>query len=93
MWALAVAAERWSRPTGLAVRGGAELANRSFCVGRRRVHVRVGGPANSLAVVLVHGVIVSSCYLMPLAVELADDRPVLVPDLPGYASANRRQDD
>jgi len=35
-------------------------------------------------VVLVHGVIVSSRYLMPLGVELADDAPVLIPDLPGY---------
>lgn len=34
--------------------------------------------------VLVHGVIVSSRYLLPLASELAADFPVLVPDLPGY---------
>jgi 2-hydroxy-6-oxonona-2,4-dienedioate hydrolase len=37
-----------------------------------------------LAVVLVHGVIVSSRYLMPLGDELAADFPVVVPDLPGY---------
>ena len=36
------------------------------------------------AVVLVHGVIVSSRYLMRAAVELATDFRVLVPDLPGY---------
>jgi 2-hydroxy-6-oxonona-2,4-dienedioate hydrolase len=41
-------------------------------------------PARERAVVLVHGVIVSSRYLMPLGVELAGDRQVLVPDLPGY---------
>lgn len=36
------------------------------------------------ALVLVHGVIVSSRYLMPLGVELADRYRVLIPDLPGY---------
>jgi 2-hydroxy-6-oxonona-2,4-dienedioate hydrolase len=41
------------------------------------------------AVVLVHGVIVSSRYLVPLAAELGRDRPVLVPDLPGAGLAAR----
>lgn len=36
------------------------------------------------ALVLVHGVIVSSRYLMPLGDELAADFPVVIPDLPGY---------
>ncbi|HEV2786199.1 MAG TPA: alpha/beta fold hydrolase, partial [Solirubrobacteraceae bacterium] len=40
--------------------------------------------ASVTPVVLVHGVIVSSRYLLPAAVELAADVPVLVPDLPGY---------
>lgn len=35
-------------------------------------------------VVLVHGVIVSGRYMMPVAKELARNFPVLVPDLPGY---------
>src|SRR3954447_6739827 len=34
--------------------------------------------------VLVHGVIAWSRYLMPLGEDLATDFPVLVPDLPGY---------
>lgn len=55
-------------------------------VAGRTVHARAGGPAigGPSAVVLVHGVIVSSRYLMPLGVELAHDRSVLIPDLPGY---------
>lgn len=35
-------------------------------------------------VVLVHGMIISGNYMMPLAKQLADDYSVLVPDLPGY---------
>jgi pimeloyl-ACP methyl ester carboxylesterase len=40
-------------------------------------------PSEDAAVVLVHGVIVSGRYMLPLAKELAGDFPVLVPDLPG----------
>jgi len=85
-WARAVATERPTRPVGLALRGGPELASRTFTHDGRALHVRAGGPPNPsrMAVVLVHGVIVSSRYLMPLGVELARDRPVLIPDLPGY---------
>jgi 2-hydroxy-6-oxonona-2,4-dienedioate hydrolase len=85
-WARAVATERPSRPVGLALREGPALASRTFTHDGRALHVRAGGPAapSRTAVVLVHGVIVSSRYLMPLGVELARDRPVLIPDLPGY---------
>lgn len=38
--------------------------------------------------VLVHGVIVSGRYMMPLAREMASDFPVLVPDLPGYGRSD-----
>lgn len=50
------------------------------------LQVRAGGPqlTSATAAVLVHGLIVSSRYLMPLGVELAHERPVLIPDLPGY---------
>jgi 2-hydroxy-6-oxonona-2,4-dienedioate hydrolase len=45
-------------------------------------------PGNA-AVVLVHGVIVSGRYMMPVARELAPDFPLLVPDLPGYGRSER----
>jgi pimeloyl-ACP methyl ester carboxylesterase len=51
--------------------------------GPLHAHVAEVDPART-AIVLVHGVIVSSRYLLPLAVELAAAWPVLVPDLPGY---------
>jgi 2-hydroxy-6-oxonona-2,4-dienedioate hydrolase len=46
-------------------------------------------PPGKVAVVLVHGVIVSGRYMMPVARELAPDFPVLVPDLPGYGRSDR----
>lgn len=50
------------------------------------MHVRVSAKARraGLPVILVHGVIVSGRYLLPMAVELAVDMSVSVPDLPGY---------
>jgi pimeloyl-ACP methyl ester carboxylesterase len=48
-----------------------------------RTSTRASGSAEP-AVVLIHGVIVSSRYLLPTAVELASEFPVVVPDLPGY---------
>ena len=56
-----------------------------------RVHVRVAdgaGPA-APAVVLVHGLIVSSRYMLPLARELAPDVRVYALDLPGYGLSAR----
>lgn len=44
-----------------------------------------GGPSY----VLVHGLIVSGRYLMPLAVRLAAERRVLVPDLPGFGASEK----
>ncbi|MFC7879319.1 alpha/beta fold hydrolase [Isoptericola sp. NPDC057391] len=41
------------------------------------------------AVVLVHGIGVSERYFRPLARELAVDRRVLVPDLPGFGQSPR----
>jgi pimeloyl-ACP methyl ester carboxylesterase len=52
--------------------------------GRLCARIATGPRAPALPAVLVHGIIVSSRYLLPLAAELAADRPVLVPDLPGY---------
>ena len=52
--------------------------------GRLCVRVAEGARGSDPAVVLVHGVIVSSRYMLPTAAELAADVDVLVPDLPGY---------
>jgi pimeloyl-ACP methyl ester carboxylesterase len=79
-----------------ALRAAVETRRRPAWLGRLRtrrlemdegpIWVRTSSPAapSKPAVVLVHGVIVSSRYLMPLGDELAADFPVLVPDLPGY---------
>jgi pimeloyl-ACP methyl ester carboxylesterase len=82
-WALDVATERPGRPVGLALPDGRALGGRWCDAPSGRIHVRAS-PARDRAVVLVHGVIVSSRYLMPLGVELAADLQVLIPDLPGY---------
>jgi hypothetical protein len=81
-WALAVACERAANPAGIAVHGGAALTSRWFDGPSGGLHARVAeGPArDATAVVLVHGVIVSSRYLVPAAVKLAADRPIVVPD-------------
>ena len=46
-------------------------------------------PPDAPTVVLVHGVAVSSRYLVPLAEALAPRARVFVPDLPGYGRSDR----
>jgi 2-hydroxy-6-oxonona-2,4-dienedioate hydrolase len=61
-------------------------------VGGLRVHARAsGGPAPrvSTAVVLVHGLVVSSRYMVPTAEQLARYRRVFAPDLPGFGRSER----
>ena len=56
-------------------------------VGGLPIHARVSAepaPADAPAVVLVHGMSVSSRYLVPTAERLAPDYPVYAPDLPGF---------
>jgi pimeloyl-ACP methyl ester carboxylesterase len=56
-------------------------------VGGLRVHARVAldaAPTDARDLVLVHGLVVSSRYMVPLALELARDFRVLAPDLPGF---------
>jgi 2-hydroxy-6-oxonona-2,4-dienedioate hydrolase len=53
-------------------------------VNGRRMHARVGGPVGAPAVVLVHGLGVSSRYMLPLARELAPHFRVYAVDLPGF---------
>lgn len=57
-----------------------------FDAGGWRLHVRVAdqAPAGSASVVLVHGLGVSSRYMVPTIRELAADCRVFAPDLPGY---------
>lgn len=65
-----------------------EVASRFYAVEGRRVHAREsvddGAPAGRVPVVLVHGQVVSSRYMLPLARRIAPHRRVLAPDLPGY---------
>ena len=89
MWRLALrlALERRSVPgqTG-------PLVGRWYETAHGRLFARVaagGGSSASAPVLLVHGVIVSSRYLVPLAVELSRRFPVVVPDLPGSGLSER----
>lgn len=50
----------------------------------RRAHARVADEAAGTPIVLVHGIGVSSAYLVPTALALASDHPVYAPDLPGF---------
>ena len=59
-------------------------------VGALQVHARVGGgAAGAKPVVLVHGLGVSSRYMMPIAAELADEFAVYAVDLPGHGPSDR----
>lgn len=52
-----------------------------------RIHAHASGepaPEGPFAVVLVHGLVVSSRYMVPTAERLAPYRRVFVPDLPGF---------
>jgi 2-hydroxy-6-oxonona-2,4-dienedioate hydrolase len=62
-------------------------------VGGLRVYARVGGLEHeAVPVVLVHGIGVSGAYFVALATDLARDRPVLAPDLPGFGRSDRPAD-
>jgi 2-hydroxy-6-oxonona-2,4-dienedioate hydrolase len=56
-------------------------------VGGLPMHARVAtelAPVGAPAVVLVHGLVISSRYMIPTAVRLAPDYRVYAPDLPGF---------
>ena len=88
LWRFAVRAATETRRRPASCRG---LQTRSLTIdgGSLTVRTSSGAGARGTAVVLIHGVIVSSRYLMPLAAELADDFAVVVPDLPGYGRSDR----
>lgn len=53
-----------------------------------RLYIRSVGPADGPVVVLVHGLVISSRYMEPLALALAaKGYRVLAPDLPGYGES------
>ena len=52
--------------------------------GRMHARVSVGGAAGGPPVVLVHGLVVSGRYMVPLLEELARSHVVYAPDLPGF---------
>lgn len=67
------------------------LTGRTATVGPHRLHVRAGGPNHPCRppALLVPGLVSSSRYLEPLGVELARDRLVVAPDLPGTGRSPR----
>ena len=61
-------------------------------VGGLRMFARVGcppAPESGTAVVLVHGQIISSLYMVPTAERLASQFRVLAPDLPGFGHSDK----
>jgi len=72
-----------------------KLASHWIRIGRWRVHARIAldqVPRGTLPVVLVHGIGVSSSYLIPTAEQLARWYPVLVPDLPGFGESDKPEE-
>lgn len=66
--------------------------NRWVVVGKHRVFTRVWGPPTASHLppfVLVHGLGVSSRYMVPTATRLSRYRQVFAPDLPGFGSSSR----
>ncbi len=56
------------------------------------MHARVGAPAlptDAPVVVLVHGLVISSLYMVPTAQRLAPFMRVLAPDLPGFGRSGK----
>ncbi|HEV2802180.1 MAG TPA: alpha/beta hydrolase [Pyrinomonadaceae bacterium] len=85
-----------------AARAGRETGTRAgkfeshwATVGGLRIHARVSAAAAHDAnagsvpvVVLVHGLVVSSLYMMPTAEKLARSYPVFAPDMPGFGKSD-----
>lgn len=53
------------------------------------MHARVGSAPERPAVVLVHGLVISSAYMVPTARELVADFDVYCPDLPGFGKSDK----
>ena len=69
---------------------GCRLASQWATVNGRRMHARVAAdmpPGTGRPVVLIHGLSVSSCSLLPTARRLAAYHRVYAPDLPGFGAS------
>ncbi len=67
------------------------LERRFYAAGDWTIHARVATDGNP-PVVLIHGIAVSSRYMVPLAQALASDFDVYVPDLPGIGKSSKPRD-
>lgn len=68
-----------------------QLADRWTVVDGLRIYMRVGAepvPAGRPTIVLVHGLSVSSRYMVPTAEHLAPLYPVYAPDFPGFGRSD-----
>lgn len=68
---------------------GTELTSRYVQADGCRTHVRVAERAAGPPVVLVHGLVISSLYMVPTARCLAPFVPVYAPDLPGFGLSGK----
>lgn len=72
---------------------GAALQSQWVRLDGLRMHARVsinrGMPSERLPLVLVHGLVVSSRYMLPLAELLAPEFHVYAPDLPGFGDSDK----
>lgn len=68
----------------------ADLAERWVTINGLRCYARLAAPPVAVMppIVLVHGLGVSSRYLLPIARRLAQRSPVVVPDLPGHGRSD-----
>lgn len=69
-----------------------QLAVQRTCVGGMTMHARVSVdpvPRDRLPVILVHGLGMSSRYMIPLAKHLAPHVRVYAPDLPGFGLSDK----
>jgi 2-hydroxy-6-oxonona-2,4-dienedioate hydrolase len=66
-----------------------ELRRRVYDVDGLRLHARVADDADGPDIVLVHGISVSSRYMVPVAHELAAWARVYAVDLPGFGQSDK----
>lgn len=65
------------------------LDSRVYSVGPWRIHARVAATGDRPSILLVHGIAVSSRYMVPLAMHLAPSLDVYAPDLPGIGRSSK----
>ena len=85
LWRLTPAASSHGERVG-------RIESRWYELDGRKLHARVSVepvPADAPVVVLVHGLAVSSAYLVPTAVRLAPICHVYAPDLPGFGRSEK----